>query len=144
MNEATEAVRRAGRRQASGARGERLAGEYLEALGWTILGRRVRIGRDEIDLLALEPGPPACLVVVEVRTRSSGRYGSPEESVDRRKIARLYRAAAGLRALGALPDGLPLPVHSWRVDLVAIDDGPVVGPGAGGPAIRHLRALEPY
>ncbi|MGC8633944.1 MAG: YraN family protein [Candidatus Limnocylindrales bacterium] len=144
MNQSGARVRLARRRQASGARGEGLAAEYLEGLGWTILGRRVRVGRDEIDLLAVEPGPPACLVVVEVRTRSSGRYGTPEESVDRRKVARLYRAAAGLRAMGALPGGMPLPMRPWRVDLVAVDDGPAIGPGAGGPAIRHLRALEPY
>ena len=130
-------------RRASGERGERLAAGYLQTLGWTILATRVRVGRDEIDLLALEPGPPASLVAVEVRTRSSSRYGSPEESVDRRKIARLYRAAAGLRAIGTLPDGSALPAHSWRVDLVAVDDAPAIGPGAGGPTIRHLRALEP-
>ena len=130
-------------RRASGERGERLAATYLGTLGWTILATRVRVHRDEIDLLAVEPGPPAWLVVVEVRTRSSNRYGSPEESVDRRKVARLYRAAAGLRAMGTLPDGRPLPVHPWRVDLVAVDDAPAIGPRAGGPAIRHLRALEP-
>ena len=63
--------------------------------------------------------------------------------MDRRKVARLYRAAAGLRSIGVLPDGRALPAHPWRVDLVAVDDAPAIGPGAGGPAIRHLRALEP-
>ena len=143
MSELLDAGRLARSRRASGERGERLAARYLEAQGWTVLATRVRVGRDEIDVLAVEPGPPASLVVVEVRTRSSSRYGSPEESVDRRKIARLYRAAAGLRAIGSLPDGRPLPAHSWRVDLVAVDDAPHIGPGSGGPAIRHLRALEP-
>ena len=143
MSERLDAVRLARSRRASGERGERLAAAYLESLGWTVLATRVRVARDEIDLLALEPGPPARVVVVEVRTRSSGRYGSPEESVDRQKVARLYRAAAGLRAIGVLPDGRALPAHPWRVDLVAVDDAPAIGPGAGGPAIRHLRALEP-
>ncbi len=143
MSELLDAGRLARSRRASGERGERLAARYLEAQGWTVLATRVRVGRDEIDVLAVEPGPPASLVVVEVRTRSSSRYGSPEESVDRRKIARLYRAAAGLRAMGSLPDGRPLPAHPWRVDLVAVDDAPHIGPGSGGPAIRHLRALEP-
>ena len=143
MSEVLDSDRLARSRRASGERGERLAAGYLETLGWTVLASRVRVGRDEIDLLALEPGPPAWLVVVEVRMRSSSRYGSPEESVDRRKVARLYRAAAGLRAMGTLPDGRPLPARPWRVDLVAVDDAPAIGPGAGGPAIRHLRALEP-
>ncbi len=130
-------------RRAGGERGEALAARYLEGRGWTILARRLRVGRDEIDLLAVEPGEAGALVVVEVRARSSGRFGSPEESVDRRKVARLYRAAAGLRASGSLPDGRALPRLPWRVDLVAVDVAPALGPAAGGPAIRHLRALEP-
>ncbi len=130
-------------RRAGGERGEALAARYLQGLGWTVLARRVRVGRDEIDLLAVEPGIPGTLVVVEVRARTSGRFGSPEESVDRRKVARLYRAAAGLRTSGSLPDGRALPRLPWRVDLVAVDDAPALGPGAGGPEIRHLRALEP-
>jgi Holliday junction resolvase-like predicted endonuclease len=81
--------------------------------------------------------------MVEVRSRSTSRFGTPEESVDRRKIARLYRAAASLRASGALPDGTPLPRLPWRVDLVALDDAPAIGPGAGGPSLRHIRAVEP-
>jgi putative endonuclease len=131
------------RRRASGERGEALAARHLEALGWTVLARRVRVGRDEIDLVAVDPGPPSALVIVEVRTRVSGRFGSPEESVDRRKVARLYRAAAALRAIGTLPAGTPIPALPWRVDLVAVDDAPAIGPGAGGPAFRHVRALEP-
>jgi Holliday junction resolvase-like predicted endonuclease len=130
-------------RQRSGMRGEALAASHLRARGWTILGSRVRVGRDEIDLVAIEPGAPSTLVVVEVRTRASGRFGSAEESLDRRKVARLYRAAAGLRAAGVLPDGTDLPRLPWRVDLLAVDDAPAIGPGAGGPAITHHRALEP-
>ncbi len=131
------------RRRRSGERGEALAARYVQSLGWTVLATRLRVGRDEIDLLAIEPGSPPSLVVVEVRTRSSSRFGTAEESVDRRKVGRLYRAAAGLRALGSLPDGRPLPRLVWRVDLVAVDDAPALGAGAGGPTVRHLRALEP-
>jgi len=119
-----------------------LAARYLESIGWTVLARRVRVGRDEIDLVALEPGRPPAVVVVEVRTRASARFGTPEESVDRRKVGRLYRAAAALRALGTLPAGDPLPALPWRVDLVAVDDAPAIAPGVGGPSYRHLRGLE--
>ncbi len=131
------------RRRLRGERGEALAAAHLVERGWRIVGRRVRVGRDEIDLLAVEPGTPGTLVVVEVRTRATGRFGTPEESVDGRKVGRLYRAAAALRAARALPDGTPLPALPWRVDLLAVDDAPAIGPGAGGPSIRHLRALEP-
>ena len=135
--------RAAAARRHSGLRGESLAARHLEALGWEILAARVRVGRDEIDLLAVEPGPPRTLVVVEVRTRTTARCGTPEESVDRRKIRRLYRAWFALRALGRLPDGRALPVLPWRVDLLAIDDAPALDRGAGGVTFRHLRGLEP-
>lgn len=103
----------------------------------------MRIARDELDLVAIDPGPPAMLVIVEVRSRSTSRFGSPEEGVDRHKIARLYRATSALRRLGALPDGTPLPRLPWRVDLLAVELAPQIGPGAGGPTIRHHRSVEP-
>lgn len=120
-----------------------MAAVYLQQLGWRILARRVRVGRDELDILAIEPGPPASVVVVEVRSRSTTRFGTPEESVDAAKVRRLYRAAAALRAAGRLPDGEGLPRLPWRIDLVAVDDAPSIGPGAGGRSVRHLRGLEP-
>ncbi len=135
------------RRRRSGERGEALAAAHLESLGWTIVSRRVRMGRDEIDLVAVEPatspGEPGTLVVVEVRTRASERYGTPEESVDAAKVRRLYRAAWHLSTLPELPDGTPVPPLPIRVDLLAVDDAPAIGPGAGGPAFRHVRAIEP-
>lgn len=120
-----------------------LAAQHLASIGWRVLASRVRAGRNELDIIAVDPGPPAALVAVEVRLRSSSLYGTPEESVDRRKIGRLYRAMSTLAATGALPDGTALPRLPWRVDLVAIDDAPRIAPGAGGPSIRHLRDLEP-
>ncbi len=131
------------RRRRSGERGEALAARHLRSIGWEVLGSRVRVGRDEIDLLAVEPGPPRSIVVVEVRTRVTSRFGTPEESVDPRKVGRLYRAAAALRALGRLSDGTAIPPLTWRVDLIAVDDAPALGPAAGGVTFRHVRGLEP-
>ena len=133
----------ASRRRRAGERGEALAVAHLTTAGWRVVARRVRVGRDELDILAVDPGPPAALVAVEVRLRSTSLFGAPEESIDRRKVGRLYRAMSALTAAGTLPDGTPLPRLPWRVDLVAIDDGPAIGPGTGGPAVRHLRNLEP-
>lgn len=123
-------------RQRRGAWAEQLVADHLSALGWTVLGRNLRIGRDEIDLLALEPTPTPVLVVVEVRGVHARSFGAPEERVDRAKVRRLYRAAGALRQAGAL-EGLPLPAVGWRVDLLTVD--------AREPEIRigHLRALEP-
>jgi putative endonuclease len=112
----------------------------LAADGWTILGRRVRVGRGELDLVAVDPGPPPSLVVVEVRWRRDRGFGLPEETFDRRKRGHLRRAVARLVAVGVLPDGSALPALPVRVDLVALE--PPGRPG-GPPRMRHHRsALE--
>ena len=60
--------------------------------GFRILARNLVVDRHEIDLVAVE-GRALCFV--EVCTRSSARLGTPEESIDRRKRARLVRSAFG-------------------------------------------------
>ena len=130
-------------RQRHGGSAERLVARYLTDAGWTVLATGVRIGRDEIDIVAIDPGPPPSLVVVEVRSVASSRFGAPETSVDRGKVVRLYRGLAALRARGRLPDGEALPRMPWRVDLVAVEAAPTLGRGLGGPTLRHLRGLEP-
>jgi putative endonuclease len=116
----------------------------LSGLGWSILGSGVHVERDELDLIALEPGDPPVLVFVEVRSHSVTRFGTPEESVSAAKVARLYRAAMGLLRLGRLPDGTVLPPLAWRVDLVAVQVADDATGADGGPvryAFRHLRGL---
>lgn len=127
---------RSTRAQRIGDEGERLAALRLEARGWRILARNLRLGRDEVDLLGLDPGPPRSLVVVEVRRRSRRDFGLPEETLDHRKRAALRRVVGELAALGSLPDGTPLPRLPMRIDLVAIDLGP-----DGTPSLRHHRAI---
>ena len=97
--------------------------DQLEAAGWRILGRHVRVGRAEIDILALDPGPPPTLVVVEVRWRGRRDFGLPEETVDRRKRDRLHAAGFALRAAGRLADGTPVPQAPLRFDLVVVEPG---------------------
>ena len=63
----------------------------LEAAGYRILARNVRVGRDEIDIIASRG---RLVVFCEVRTRSSDMLIEPAESIDRGKIARIRRAAA--------------------------------------------------
>jgi putative endonuclease len=95
----------------------------LESLGWRILGRHVRVGRAELDLVAHDPGPPPELVIVEVRWRASREFGLAEETVDHRKRARLRAAAFALRDRGALADGTALPRLPLRLDLVVVEPG---------------------
>jgi Holliday junction resolvase-like predicted endonuclease len=109
--------------QQAGDAAERLVADHLIAAGWTVLGRNVRVGRAELDLIAIDPGPPQALVVVEVRWRGRRDFGLPEETVDHRKIARIRRAAFTLRDAAALPDGTALQRLPLRIDLVAVEPG---------------------
>ena len=109
--------------QRAGDDAEARVAAYLVGLGWQVLGTHVRVGRAELDLVATDPGPPAALVVVEVRWRSRRDFGLPEETVDGRKRARLHRAGFILRELGQLGHGTPLPVLPVRFDLVVVEPG---------------------
>lgn len=109
--------------QQAGDAAEAMAAERLAGLGWMVLATRVRVGRAELDVVAVDPGPPASLVVVEVRWRARRDYGLPEETVDARKLARLHRAGFALRERGRLPDGAPVPPLPLRFDLVVVEPG---------------------
>ena len=109
--------------QQAGDTAERVVADHLISAGWTILGRNVHVGRAELDLVAIEPGPPATLVVVEVRWRRRRDFGLPEETVDHRKVARIRHAAFVLRDAGFLPGGTPIPPLPLRIDLVAVEPG---------------------
>ena len=74
----------------TGKKGETLASVALEQAGYEILHYNWRHARQEVDLVALQG---KTLVFVEVKTRSDDYFGLPEESVDDRKQARLFRAA---------------------------------------------------
>jgi putative endonuclease len=128
---------RSTRAQEIGDEGERLAAFRLEALGWRILARNLRVNRVEVDILAIDPSEPPSLVLVEVRRRNRRDFGLAEESVDYRKRNALRRAAGELAMRPVLGDGRRLPELPVRVDLIAIDRGP-----NGRPSVRHHRGIE--
>lgn len=109
--------------QQAGDAAEALVADRLTEAGWTVLARNVHVGRHEIDLVAVDPGPPAALVVVEVRWRTGRDFGLAEETVDHRKRVRIRAAAYGLIERGTLPDGSRVPRLSLRFDLVAVEPG---------------------
>jgi putative endonuclease len=109
--------------QRTGDAAEARVAAHLVALGWVVLATHVRVGRAELDLLATDPGPPAALVIVEVRWRSRRDFGLAEETVDGRKRARLHRAGFALVELGRLPNGTALPTLPVRFDLVVLEPG---------------------
>lgn len=81
----------AGRHCALGEWGEQLACGELERRGYVILDRRYRTRAGEIDIVARHGG---VLVFVEVKTRRSGRCGSPAEAVTARKRRRIVLMAS--------------------------------------------------
>ncbi len=119
-------------RQMLGDAAERLVADRLTARGWRVLARNVHAGRSELDIIAVDPGPPERLVVVEVRWRRSRDFGLPEETLDHAKRATLRRGVARLLEAGRLPDGSELPHLPIAVDLA------VVEPGAGSRPVARL------
>jgi putative endonuclease len=70
---------------------ETLVADHLAARGFVVLGRNVRVGRLEIDIVARRLD---LIVFCEVRARTHDRFVAPAATIDGRKIARLRRAAA--------------------------------------------------
>ena len=73
-----------------GDEAERLACQYLENKGLTLVEKNYRIKGGEIDLVMRDNQH---LVFIEVRCRNNANYGSGAETVDGRKQARLIKAA---------------------------------------------------
>ena len=101
-------------RQRLGKHGEQLAKRHLETSGYSILEANYRSNAGEIDLVANKDG---ALVFVEVRTRTGGSLGSPEESMTPRKRSHLVGAAQEYLQAKQLED------REWRIDLVSIEFG---------------------
>ncbi len=78
--------------KAMGRRAEDLAHRFLQGLGYTIVGRNFqsRTGTGEIDLIARDGD---MLVFVEVKSRSSEQFGTPDRAVDEDKRSRIVRAS---------------------------------------------------
>ncbi len=77
--------------------------------------RNFRSREGEIDIIAEKDD---FLVFIEVRTRTSSSFGTPEESVTAQKKERLLTLA---EAYMEDRDDLP---SSWRIDVVAVELGP--------------------
>jgi putative endonuclease len=78
-------------RRALGAEGEERAARFLARRGYRIIGRNVRVGGVEVDLIVQRA---RLVAFVEVKTRRSEAFGGPEHAIDRAKQARLVKAAA--------------------------------------------------
>jgi putative endonuclease len=117
----------AGRRNALGRYGERVAARHLTEQGMVVLDRNWRCDLGEIDLV-LRDG--RVLVVCEVKTRSSTAYGEPVATVTEQKAARLRVLAARW-----------LEDHLVRPDEVRIDLVGVLLQRRGAPVLEHVQGV---
>lgn len=95
----------------NGRRFEDQAAAYLQGLGYTLVKRRFRFRRGEIDIVALEGD---LLVFVEVKSNAAPGY-IPEAAIGDGKRRALVRAANAYLAY------VEEPLRPFRFDLVAID-----------------------
>ena len=75
-----------------GALGEQLAVDYLCGQGLRVLARNWRCRYGELDVIAADDTTNT-VVFVEVKTRTSDRFGGVEEAVTPAKVRRLRRLA---------------------------------------------------
>ena len=69
-------------KQEIGRLGEDIAVNYLKQKGYKILDRNFECRQGEIDIIALDKEE---IVFIEVKTRTSNRYGTPSEAVNKIK-----------------------------------------------------------
>ncbi|MBM3153732.1 MAG: YraN family protein [Chloroflexi bacterium] len=95
-----------------GATGEKLARDFLKKRGYRIRETNFRCRHGEIDIVAQKKD---CLVFVEVRTKSSAAFGTPEESMTAAKKEKLVTTA-----LSYINSHEKLPAQ-WRIDFVGVE-----------------------
>lgn len=113
-----------------GREGEALAAEYYVELGYVIVARNWRGTSGEIDLVVrdVDAGRDV-LVICEVKTRATDRWGGPAEAVTVAKQHRLRRLAGEFLASR----------HGGGAASVRFDVVEVLWPdGSSEPVLRHL------
>ena len=98
--------------EASGRRGERLAGWWLRLKGWRILDRRVRTPAGEVDLVAKKGN---LVAFIEVKTRATA--AELDFAIDERRLARVAATAEYLMPTYAQPG------DDIRVDVILLAPG---------------------
>lgn len=93
-----------------GKSGEKLAGEYLEKIGYEIIEKNFRTKFGEIDIIARDD---ETFVFVEVKTRKDGLYGAPQYAVNFYKQKHLSLAAFSFIKKNSLRS-------DYRFDIIAI------------------------
>jgi putative endonuclease len=119
---------------ATGRRGEDLAHRFLRREGYTIVARNYRTGSGggEIDIVAWDKSD---LVFVEVKTRATDDFGTPDRAVDPDKRRYLERVARHYARQTGIDWG------SARFDIVKVLVGPPARIELLRDAFRSRRTL---
>ena len=94
-----------------GRKGERIACRFLLKQGFDVLARRYRSRSGELDIIAFEK---ETLVFVEVKSRSSRKFGEPWEFVDWQKQQIVRRTAEDFIADHDLGQ------YAYRFDIISV------------------------
>lgn len=109
----------ADKRHSTGRRGEEEAARYLRHQGYEVVARNYRYGRAEIDLVCRKAQSGEArggeIVFVEVKTRRSAAFGTPEEAIGPAQRRNLLKAAEAYLDAHDCEDLLP------RFDVVSIE-----------------------
>jgi putative endonuclease len=98
--------------QTIGQLGEDIAVKYLESKKYKIVERNLKISYKELDIVAYEGNT---LVFVEVKTRSSQRFGGAEEALFPKKSYQFKRAAEFYL------DRHGIDTEDFRIDFISVD-----------------------
>jgi len=113
-------------RSRNGASAEKIAAEYFEARGLSVVARNLRCRAGELDLVCLDAN---VLAIVEVRQRARLDYGGALASVTWRKQRKIIRAASFF--LQRLPQ--------WRSCTIRFDVFALQGPPDGTHRIVWIK-----
>lgn len=96
--------------QRIGQWGESIAAEYLEMHGYIVVTRNARTPYGEIDIVAEKDG---LTIFVEVKTRTTKKFGPPEIAVTRRKQEHMMATAEYFAQKNE--------IEHWQIDVIAVE-----------------------
>lgn len=109
--------------------GEEIAAKYLQKLGFKIIDRNFRGRNTELDIVAVHEDT---LVFVEVKTRTSNKFGTPFEQIAYWKLKSLIKAAQFYKLTHK---NLP---ELMRIDAISVQYG------LSGPQVEHLQNISGF
>ncbi|MCD8025298.1 MAG: YraN family protein [Candidatus Gastranaerophilales bacterium] len=111
-----------------GKYGEKLASQYLIKNGYRIIETNYKYSRlGEIDIIALYKDE---LCFVEVKTRSSNKFGAPFEAITRDKLQKM------IVCMKNYSQNSNLKFKRCRIDAISVEIG------GKSPVIKHIKNVE--